>query len=73
MLHSLSLREVTLTITEKKKKKKVAHLGTSLATLAILEMKFIYVQLGRVVKWTWKIDPTVFDDIKELLLTFKLW
>lgn len=73
MLHSLSLREVTLTITTKDLRQQAAHPGISLATLAVLKMRFPCAPLGRVVKWTWIIDPAIFDDIKELLLIFKLW
>lgn len=72
MLHSLSLGKVTLTITTKDLRQQAAHPGISLATLAVLKM-FPCAPLGRVVKWTRIIDPAIFDDIKELLLIFKLW
>lgn len=72
MLHSLSLREVTLTITAKVIKTAAAYPGISLAMLAVLKMRFACVSLGRVVKWTWKIDPAIFDDIKECVNFFRL-
>ena len=42
-----------------------AHPEISLAILAVLEMRFTCVSLGRVVKWTWKIDPAVLMILKN--------